>query len=93
MEGLYGSINRSGMQKIVDCMRASCGLDGSSHLVDIGAGLGRSVGAAAGLPLARSCSQGWHCSAQNGRLVASSWREGMAAASTASFIHFTHTLP
>eukprot|EP00887_Chlorella_sp_A99_P002183 scaffold21.g2183.t1 len=41
VEGLYGSINRSGMQKVVESLRAHCGLDSSSHLVDIGAGLGR----------------------------------------------------
>ena len=41
VEGLYGSINRSGMQKVVDCLREHCGLDASSRMVDIGAGLGR----------------------------------------------------
>lgn len=41
MEGLYGSINKGGMQKIIDALAAKCGLDSSSRLVDIGAGLGR----------------------------------------------------
>ena len=43
MEGLYGSITRSGMQKVLDCLSDKCGLASSSHFVDIGAGLGRQV--------------------------------------------------
>ena len=42
IEGLYGSITRSGMQKILDCLAASCHLTKESHIVDVGAGLGRS---------------------------------------------------
>ncbi|KAI7841649.1 hypothetical protein COHA_004669 [Chlorella ohadii] len=41
VEGLYGSIKRSGMDKVLECMRARCGLDGTSVMVDVGAGLGR----------------------------------------------------
>ena len=41
VEGLYGSVNRSGMHKVLECFRARCGLDAGSRLVDIGAGLGR----------------------------------------------------
>jgi hypothetical protein len=41
VEGLYGSIKKSGMDKVLGCMRDKCGLDASSVLVDIGAGLGR----------------------------------------------------
>ena len=43
VEGLYGSITRSGMQKVLDCLSAKCGLASNSHFVDIGAGLGRQV--------------------------------------------------
>ena len=42
IEGLYGSITRSGMQKILDCLATSCFLTKESHIVDVGAGLGRS---------------------------------------------------
>lgn len=45
VEGLYGSINKGGMSKIIKAMRSNCGLDSSSRLVDIGAGLGRYQGA------------------------------------------------
>lgn len=41
VEGLYGSVACKGTTDIVDCMRDECGLDSSSRLVDIGAGLGR----------------------------------------------------
>ncbi|KAK9826092.1 hypothetical protein WJX81_001533 [Elliptochloris bilobata] len=41
IEGLYGSVTRTGMQKVLDCLAAHCGLGASSYLVDIGAGLGR----------------------------------------------------
>ncbi|KAL4855805.1 hypothetical protein ACK3TF_003578 [Chlorella vulgaris] len=41
VEGLYGSIKKSGMDKVVECMAAKCGLDSRSVMVDIGAGLGR----------------------------------------------------
>ena len=41
IEGLYGSVTRTGMQKVFSCMAANCGLGASSHLVDVGAGLGR----------------------------------------------------
>lgn len=42
VEGLYGSITRSGMQKVVAALQSECGLNRDSCLVDIGAGLGRS---------------------------------------------------
>lgn len=41
VEGIYGSITQTGMQRIFESMRHNCGLDSSSVLVDIGAGLGR----------------------------------------------------
>jgi len=41
VEGLYGSITGTHMQRMLALMREDCGLDASSHLVDIGAGLGR----------------------------------------------------
>jgi len=41
IEGIYGSITLTGMQKIFNSMRHNCHLDKSSTLVDIGAGLGR----------------------------------------------------
>lgn len=41
VEGIYGSITATGMQKIFDCMHHSCALNAKSALVDIGAGLGR----------------------------------------------------
>lgn len=41
MEGLYGSINGSHMQRMLDIMKERCGLNENSHLIDIGAGLGR----------------------------------------------------
>lgn len=41
VEGLYGSITCSGMQKIVAALQAHCRLGTSSCLVDVGAGLGR----------------------------------------------------
>ncbi len=41
VEGLYGSITGMHMQRMLTIMRERCGLDASSHLVDIGAGLGR----------------------------------------------------
>ena len=43
IEGLYGSLTRTGMQKVLHSLSKSCGLDKSSRLVDIGAGLGRYV--------------------------------------------------
>ncbi len=43
VEGLYGSIKKSGMDKVMECMSQNCGLDRRSVLVDIGAGLGRCV--------------------------------------------------
>ena len=60
VEGLYGSITGSFMQRILSCMRQHCGLGPDSHLLDVGAGLGRpllhalfteGVGAASGLEL------------------------------------------
>ena len=41
IEGLYGSVGKAGMDKILNCMRDKCSLGGSSQLVDVGAGLGR----------------------------------------------------
>lgn len=41
IKGLYGSINQSGMKKVVNCLQHFCNLNSSSQLVDIGAGLGR----------------------------------------------------
>ena len=41
IQGLYGSINQSGMKKVINCLQQFCNLNSSSHLVDIGAGLGR----------------------------------------------------
>lgn len=43
IEGLYGSLTRTGMQKVLHSLSKSCGLDKSSRLVDVGAGLGRYV--------------------------------------------------
>ena len=41
MEGLYGSLKRLSMQAILDLLVSKCGLCSKSHLVDVGAGLGR----------------------------------------------------
>ena len=41
IEGLYGSLTRTGMHKVLHSLSKSCGLDQTSRLVDIGAGLGR----------------------------------------------------
>lgn len=41
IEGLYGSLKRMSMQTVLDLMVAKCGLSSKSHLVDVGAGLGR----------------------------------------------------
>lgn len=41
VEGLYGSIKKSGMDRVLECMGRECGLDARSVLVDVGAGLGR----------------------------------------------------
>ncbi len=38
---MYGSLKRTGMQRVLDCLAAKCQMGKSSHLVDIGAGLGR----------------------------------------------------
>jgi hypothetical protein len=43
IEGMYGSIKGSGMQKILDSMRVHCNLGSKSHIIDVGAGLGRWV--------------------------------------------------
>lgn len=43
MCGIYGSITQKGMKEVFDCLRHNTGLDGTSTLVDIGAGLGRQV--------------------------------------------------
>lgn len=41
MEGLYGSIRGTDMDRIFGCMKAWCGLDEGSHVVDVGSGLCR----------------------------------------------------
>lgn len=41
VEGLYGSITCTGMQRIVAALQAHCRLGSGSCLVDVGAGLGR----------------------------------------------------
>ena len=41
IEGLYGSLTRTGMQRILDSLTLHCGLGSDSRLVDIGAGLCR----------------------------------------------------
>ena len=43
VEGLYGSISRTGMARVLAAMAAHCDLKRSSCLVDVGAGLGRWV--------------------------------------------------
>ena len=43
IEGLYGTLAYSGMQKVLDCMAAHCGMTRESRLVDMGAGIGRSA--------------------------------------------------
>lgn len=77
MEGLYGSINKSGMQKILDALAAKCGLDGSSRLVDIGAGLGR-CGRAQGGQWAMPLGRVWRPGRQPG------WRPAVRARCAAS---------
>lgn len=41
IEGLYGTLACSGMQKVLECMSAKCGMTSDSRLVDVGAGIGR----------------------------------------------------
>ena len=41
IEGLYGTLACSGMQRVLDCLAAQCGLASHSRLVDVGAGIGR----------------------------------------------------
>lgn len=41
IEGLYGSLTRAGMQKVLHSLSKTCGLDQRSRLLDVGAGLGR----------------------------------------------------
>eukprot|EP00798_Chlamydomonas_sp_ICE-L_P021108 gene21108-27996_t len=41
IEGIYGSVTQTGMQKVLDSMRYNTGLGKGSTMVDIGAGLGR----------------------------------------------------
>ena len=43
IEGMYGSIKRVGMHKVVQALVQECALDRSSHFLDVGAGLGRYV--------------------------------------------------
>lgn len=45
IEGLYGTLARSGMQRVLDCMQQHCDLEPSSRLVDVGAGIGRRAAA------------------------------------------------
>ena len=49
IEGLYGSLTRTGMQRILDSLTLHCGLGSDSRLVDIGAGLCRCLKPSAGL--------------------------------------------
>ena len=53
IEGLYGSLTRTGMQRILDSLALHCSLGSDSRLVDIGAGLCRCLVPSAGL----KCSQ------------------------------------
>ncbi len=53
IEGLYGSLTRTGMQRILDSLTLHCGLGSDSRLVDIGAGLCRYLEPSAG----SKCSQ------------------------------------
>ena len=41
IEGLYGTLACSGMQKVLECMSRKCGMTRDSRLVDMGAGIGR----------------------------------------------------
>ena len=41
IEGIYGSITETGVSKVMASLSESCGLDASSTLLDVGAGLGR----------------------------------------------------
>lgn len=41
VEGLYGSITCTGMQRIVAALQTHCRLGSDSCMVDVGAGLGR----------------------------------------------------
>ncbi|KAI8473212.1 MAG: hypothetical protein J3K34DRAFT_519071, partial [Monoraphidium minutum] len=41
VEGIYGSITATGMQRVFDVLHHSCGLGPKSTLIDVGAGLGR----------------------------------------------------
>ena len=41
VEGLYGSVSRTGMARVLAALTMHCGLDAASCLVDVGAGLGR----------------------------------------------------
>lgn len=42
IEGLYGSLTRTGMGRVLDALASHCGgLGPATHLVDVGAGLGR----------------------------------------------------
>lgn len=41
VEGLYGSISKGGMEKVLRSLQEHTGLDSKSTLVDVGAGLGR----------------------------------------------------
>ena len=53
IEGLYGSLTRTGMQRILDSLALHCGLGSDSRLVDIGAGLCRCLEPSTGC----QCSQ------------------------------------
>ena len=41
VDGLYGSIKRLGMHKVLQALVKHCSLNCKAHLVDVGAGLGR----------------------------------------------------
>ena len=41
IEGMYGSIKRVGMRKVMQSLMHHCDLDTHAHFLDVGAGLGR----------------------------------------------------
>ena len=65
IEGLYGTLACSGMQKVLECMSAKCGMTSDSRLVDMGAGIGRLVsqqGFKACMLRSNACTNGnGHC--------------------------------
>ena len=43
IEGMYGSIKRLGMHKVIEALAEHCNLSSKSHFLDVGAGIGRCV--------------------------------------------------